>query len=61
VAVLSGEEGATRVFLNVMGRVSIISYENDEESGHLRESGAIDIQPSDVRALIAALRPFAAK
>ncbi len=61
MAVLSGEEGATRVFLNVMERVSIISHEIDAESGHLRECGAIDIPPVEVGALIAALRPFAAK
>jgi hypothetical protein len=61
VAVISTDEVVTRVFLNVMGRVSIISYENDAESGHLEESGVIEIPPGDVGALIAALRPFAAK
>ena len=61
MAVLSSDEVVTRVFLNARERVSIFTYESNEESGELHQTGVIDIPTSDVRALISALRPFAAK
>jgi hypothetical protein len=64
VAVLSTDKVVISVFLNARERVSIFTYESNEESGELHQTGTIDIPHIDVRALInalRALRPFAAK